>query len=48
MLNIENPATLDELVEKTGQRGIPVVDVGGKILIGYDPEGLDRLLGSAS
>jgi len=48
MLNIENPATLDELVEKTGQRGIPVLDVGGKILIGYDLEGLDRLLGSAS
>jgi glutaredoxin len=48
MLNIENPATLEELVEKTGQRGIPVLDVGGKILIGYDPEGLDRLLGSAS
>jgi glutaredoxin len=48
MLDIENPATLDELVEKTGQRGIPVLDVGGKILIGYDPEGLDRLLGSAS
>jgi len=48
MLNIENAATLDELVEKTGQRGIPVVDVGGKILIGYDPEGLDRLLGSES
>ncbi len=48
MLNIENPATLAELVEKTGQRGIPVLDVGGKILIGYDPEGLDRLLGSSS
>jgi len=48
MLNIENAATLDELAEKTGQRGIPVVDAGGKILIGYDPEGLDRLLGSAS
>ncbi len=47
LLNIENPATLAELVEKTGQRGIPVVDVGGRILIGYDPEGLDRLLGSA-
>jgi glutaredoxin len=46
--NIENPATLAEMVEKTGQRGIPVVDVGGKILIGYDPEGLDQLLASAS
>jgi len=46
--NIENPNTLAEMVEKTGQRGIPVVDVGGKILIGYDPEGLDQLLASAS
>jgi len=48
LLNIENPATLAELVEKTGQRGIPVLDVGGRILIGYDPEGLDRLLGAES
>jgi glutaredoxin len=46
--NIENPAILAEMVEKTGQRGVPVVDVGGKILIGYDPEGLDQLLASAS
>jgi glutaredoxin len=48
MRNIDNPATLDELVKKTGQRGIPVVDVGGKILIGYDLQGLDRLLAPAS
>jgi glutaredoxin len=46
--NIENPATLDELVQKTGQRGIPVLDVGGKILIGYDPQGMDRLLTPSS
>ncbi len=44
MLDVENPAILAELVEKTGQRGVPVVDVSGKILIGYDPQGLDRLL----
>jgi glutaredoxin len=46
--NIENPATLAELVEKTGQRGIPVLDVGGKILIGYDPQGMDELLAQES
>ena len=46
--NIDNPATLAELVEKTGQRNIPVVDVDGKILIGYDPQGLDELLNPAS
>ncbi len=48
LLDIEDPAILAELVEKTGQRGIPVVDVNGKILIGYDPEGLDRLLATSS
>jgi glutaredoxin len=48
MRNIENPATLAELVEKTGQRGIPVVDAGGKILIGYDLQGLDQLLAPTS
>jgi glutaredoxin len=48
MRNIENPAILDELVQKTGQRGIPVLDVGGKILIGYDPQGMDRLLAPSS
>jgi len=48
MRNIENPAILDEMVGKTGQRGIPVVDAGGKILIGYDPQGLDELLAPTS
>ena len=48
MRNIDKPAILAELVEKTGQRNIPVVDVGGKILIGYDPQGLDELLNPAS
>jgi glutaredoxin len=48
MRNIENPAILDEMVGKTGQRGIPVVDAGGKILIGYDPQGLDKLLAPTS
>ncbi len=48
MRNIDNPATLAELIEKTGQRSIPVVDVGGKILIGYDLQGLDQLLSPAS
>ncbi len=47
-LNIDKPTILAELVEKTGQRNIPVVDVGGKILIGYDPQGLDELLNPAS
>jgi glutaredoxin len=48
LLNVENPVILAELVQKTGQRGVPVLDVDGKILIGYDPQGLDQLLVPAS
>jgi len=48
LLDVENPVILAELVRKTGQRGVPVLDVDGKILIGYDPQGLDRLLVPAS
>jgi glutaredoxin len=48
LLNVENPVILAELVQKTGQRGVPVLDVEGKILIGYDPQGMDQLLVPAS
>ena len=33
-----------EMVEKSGQMGVPVIDVGGKILIGFDEEALKELL----
>lgn len=31
-------------VEKTGQRAIPVIDVGGRILTGFNAAGYDRLI----
>jgi glutaredoxin 3 len=34
-----------ELVEKSGQLGVPVLDVDGKILIGYDKEEMRKALG---
>ena len=46
--DIDNPSALAELVKKTGQRGIPVLDVDGKVLIGFDQKRLDRLFSSAS
>lgn len=45
--DIDRGANADELVRRTGQRGIPVIDVDGKVLIGYDPARLDRLLDGA-
>ncbi|MGI6201728.1 MAG: glutaredoxin family protein [Christensenellales bacterium] len=33
------------LFEKTGQMGVPVTQAGDDFVVGYDPKGLDRLLG---
>lgn len=33
------------LFEKTGQMGVPVTEAGDDFVIGYDPKGLDQLLG---
>ena len=43
--NVEtNPAWGQEAVEKSGQRGIPVVDIDGKIVVGFDRPTIDALL----
>ena len=34
-----------EMIEKTGQFGVPVIDIGGKIVIGFDKPKIDQLLG---
>ncbi|HVV25987.1 MAG TPA: glutaredoxin domain-containing protein [Candidatus Saccharimonadales bacterium] len=33
-----------EAVEKSGQRGIPVIDIGGDIIIGFDRPKIDAAL----
>lgn len=37
-----------ELVEKSGQLGVPMLDVNGTILIGYDKDELRKALGIVS
>ncbi len=34
-----------ELVEKTGQMGVPVVDIDGEIIVGFDKEKISQALG---
>jgi glutaredoxin len=34
----------DEMIQKSGQMGVPVIDIDGQILVGFDKEGLLRLL----
>ncbi len=33
-----------EMVEKTGQMGVPVIEVNGKFIVGFDKEALKREL----
>ena len=33
-----------EMIRKSGQRGVPVIDVDGTIIIGFDKAKLDMLL----
>lgn len=38
-------AAQQEMVGKSGQFGVPVIDVDGKIIIGFDKRKLDEYLG---
>ena len=40
----EDDAARDEMVEKSGQMGVPVLDIDGKIIIGFDQEAIDKAL----
>ncbi|MCK9351921.1 MAG: glutaredoxin domain-containing protein [Candidatus Paceibacterota bacterium] len=33
-----------EMIEKSGQMGVPVIDIDGQILVGFQPEAFARLL----
>ncbi len=33
-----------EMVQKSGQMGVPVIDVGGEIVVGFRPDVLEKLL----
>ena len=40
-INIENnQEAAQEMVEKSGQMGVPIIDIGGKIIVGFDEEAL--------
>jgi len=33
------------MIEKSGQRGVPVIDIDGNIIVGFDKVNIDKLLG---
>lgn len=40
----EDQEAAHEMVEKSGQMGVPVIDIDGKIIVGFDKEKIDEAL----
>ena len=40
-----NSAAAQEIVTKSGQMGVPVIDIDGQIIVGFDRAGIARALG---
>jgi len=36
----------EEMIQKSGQLGVPVIDIEGRIIIGFSPEEIDEALNS--
>ena len=39
-----NRKVADEMIKKSGQMGVPVIDINGKIIIGFDQDAIDEAL----
>ena len=42
----QDKAALDEMVKVSGQMGVPVIMVDSEIIVGFDKDRLDSLLGA--
>lgn len=46
-LNVaDNENARNKMIEKSGQMGVPVVEIGDKIIVGYNPDAIKKALGS--
>jgi glutaredoxin len=40
-----DPAAARDMVRRSGQMGVPVIDINGKIIVGFDKTRINSLLG---
>lgn len=40
-----DPTAARDLVRRTGQTGVPVIDIDGRPIVGFDKPTIDRMLG---
>lgn len=43
--NISDPNLASQMLEKSGQISVPVIEIDGEIIIGFDKEKIDKILG---
>jgi glutaredoxin-like YruB-family protein len=43
----QNHEAAHEMVDKSGQMGVPVVDIDGKIIVGFDQAEIDKAIGAS-
>jgi glutaredoxin 3 len=41
---LKNREALEEMVQRSGQMGVPVVDIDGEIVVGFDKQKISELL----
>jgi len=40
----ENKQALDEMIQKSGQMGVPVIEIDGQMIVGFEKEKISKLL----
>ncbi len=40
----ENPQAAEEMVEKSGQMGVPVIEIDGQIIVGFNKPAIEKAL----
>ncbi len=40
-----DPSAARDMVRRSGQQGVPVIDIGGRIVVGFNRPVIDQLLG---
>lgn len=43
----ENYSAAREMIQKSGQRGVPVIDINGEIIVGFDQKRIDSLINAS-
>jgi len=41
----QDPTKAQEMINKSGQLGVPVIDIDGKIVVGFDKQKINQYLG---